>query len=171
VDVSRSDQFRDRAGRQPGALRARGRRVHGAGEVRADAQPHPDPGIHERNAKWSPDGKWIAYVSDRTGEDEIWLSPQDGRGTAVQVTSGSSNYKYQPLWSPDSKKLMWADRAQRLFFVDVDTKAVTRLRPRPHSSSPTTHGRRQQVGRLREAEDEGPSASTCTRSTRSRPRR
>jgi len=89
------------------------------------------PGIHERNAKWSPDGKWIAYISDRTGEDEIWLSPQDGRGAAIQVTSGSSNYKYQPVWSPDSKKLMWSDRAQRLFFVDIDTKAVTQIATSP----------------------------------------
>ncbi len=85
------------------------------------------PGVHERNSKWSPDGKWIAYVSDATGEDEIWIRPQDGRGAAVQVTSGGSNYKYQPLWSPDSKKLAWSDRNQRLHVVDIDTKAATQI--------------------------------------------
>ena len=85
------------------------------------------PGTHERNAKWSPDGRWIAYVSDVTGEDEIWLSPQDGKGAAIQITSAGSNYKYQPVWSPDSRKLMWSDRAQRLFVVDIDTKAVTQI--------------------------------------------
>ncbi|MFA6457510.1 MAG: protease, partial [Bacteroidota bacterium] len=82
-------------------------------------------GVHERNSKWSPDGKWISYISDVTGEDEIWIRPQDGLGEPLQITKNSSNYKYQPIWSPDSKKLLWADRAQRLQYVDVDSKSVT----------------------------------------------
>ena len=85
------------------------------------------PGIHERDSKWSPDGKWILYVSDRTGEDEIWIEPQDAQGSAIQVTSGGNSYKYQPLWSPDSKKILWSDRLQRLFFVDVESKKVTQV--------------------------------------------
>jgi tricorn protease len=82
-------------------------------------------GVHERNAKWSPDGKWISYVSDATGEDEIYVRSQDGLGEPVQLTKKSENYKYQPIWSPDGKKLLWSDRAQRLQYVDVDSKAVT----------------------------------------------
>ena len=85
------------------------------------------PGVHERNSKWSPDGRWIAYISDATGEDEIYIEPQDGRGAATQVTTGGSNYKYQPAWSPDSKKLMWSDRNQRLHVVDIATKAATEI--------------------------------------------
>jgi tricorn protease len=81
--------------------------------------------IHERNSKWSPDGKLISFISDRTGEDEIYVENQAGTNPAVQVTFGSSNYKYQPLWSPDSKKIMWSDRKQILHFVDLDTKIVT----------------------------------------------
>ncbi len=83
------------------------------------------PGVHERNSKWSPDGKWIACVSDASGEDELWLVPQDGRGESIRLTSGGDNYKYQPLWSPDSKKLLWSDRKQRLQYVDVGSKSVT----------------------------------------------
>ncbi len=83
------------------------------------------PGVHERGSKWSPDGRWIAYISDATGEDEIYVAPQDGRGAVVQVTSGGANYKYQPVWSPDSTKLMWSDRQQRLHIADVATRAVT----------------------------------------------
>jgi len=82
-------------------------------------------GVHERNSKWSPDGKWISYISDVTGEDEIWMRSQDGLSEPVQITKNSSNYKYQPLWSPDGKKLLWADRAQRLHYVDVESKSIT----------------------------------------------
>lgn len=83
------------------------------------------PGVHERNSKWSPDGKWIAYVSDANGEDELWLTPQDGSAPARQITSNGDTYKYQMYWSPDSKKLLWADKKLRLQFVDVTTKQVT----------------------------------------------
>jgi tricorn protease len=83
------------------------------------------PGVHERASKWSPDGKWISYISDATGEDEIYVEPQDGQGAAVQLTRGSDNYKFDQVWSPDSKKIAWFDRKQRLQFVDMDTKAVT----------------------------------------------
>jgi tricorn protease len=82
-------------------------------------------GVHERNSKWSPDGKWIAYISDKSGEDEIYIEAQDGRGDPKQLTSGDRTYKYELLWSPDSKKIAWADRMQRLQVVDVATKKVT----------------------------------------------
>jgi tricorn protease len=82
-------------------------------------------GVHERNSKWSPDGKWIAYVSDKTGEDEIWMMSQDGKGTPLQITKNGDTYKYQPLWSPDSKKLLWSDKKLRLQYVDIDSKAIT----------------------------------------------
>ncbi|MCU0249658.1 MAG: PDZ domain-containing protein [Vicinamibacterales bacterium] len=85
------------------------------------------PGVHERNSKWSPDGRWIAYISDATGEDEIWIAPQDGRGAATPVTKGGSNYKYRPVWSPDSRKLMWSDREQRLHIVDIETKVPAQI--------------------------------------------
>jgi tricorn protease len=85
------------------------------------------PGVHERNSKWSPDGRWISYISDATGEDEIWVTAQDGKSPARQVTTGGDVYKYQPLWSPDSKKLLWADKKLRLQFVDVATGEVTQV--------------------------------------------
>jgi len=82
---------------------------------------------HERDAVWSPDGKWIAYNSDATGENELYVRSQDGKGQPQQVTSGADTYYYQPIWSPDSKKLLWADRLQRLRYVDVASKAVTQV--------------------------------------------
>lgn len=82
------------------------------------------PGVHERNSKWSPNGKWIAYISDATGENEIYIEPQDGGSPATRITDGEDTYKYQIYWSPDSKKILWADRRQRLRYVDVESKSI-----------------------------------------------
>lgn len=85
------------------------------------------PGIHERNATWSPDGRWIAYVSDQSGEDEIWIRPQDGRGEPRQLTSNADTYKYELLWSPDAKRLAWTDKRNRLQFVEIESKSITQV--------------------------------------------
>ncbi len=82
-------------------------------------------GVHERNPKWSPDGKWIAYISDATGEDEIYVRSQDGLQKPIQITSNSDTYKYAFDWSPDSKKILWSDKMQRLRYIDIDSKKVT----------------------------------------------
>ena len=81
-------------------------------------------GIHERNVNWSPDGQYISYVSDKTGEDEIYIQKQDGSVDAVQITKNADTYKYDMAWSPDSKKLLWADKLLRLQYVDIDSKDV-----------------------------------------------
>src|SRR5262245_51728787 len=82
-------------------------------------------GVHERNSKWSPDGKSIAFISDASGEDEIHILPANGSGQPQQLTTGADTYKYELLWSPDSKKTLWSDKKLRLQFVDVATKKVT----------------------------------------------
>jgi len=85
------------------------------------------PGIHERNSKWSPDGAWIAFISDRSGENEIYIVKPDGHSTPVQITQGADTYKYGLLWSPDSKKLLWSDKKLRLRYVDIDKKSVVTI--------------------------------------------
>jgi len=85
------------------------------------------PGVHERAAKWSPDGKWIAYVSDASGTEEIWLMSQDGTGTPRQLTKNGDTYKYRIAWSPDSKKILWDDKKQRLSTVDVASGEVVEV--------------------------------------------
>jgi tricorn protease len=74
---------------------------------------------HDRNVGWSPDGKWISYISDRSGEDELYIQQQGGTEPAKQLTKGGGAYKFNPVWSPDSKYLMFGNRAQDLFIVDV----------------------------------------------------
>ncbi|MGF1579031.1 MAG: PDZ domain-containing protein [Gemmataceae bacterium] len=83
------------------------------------------PGVHDRDPKWSPDGKHVAYISDATGEDEIYIIPADGSGTTTQITNNGDTYKYALSWAPDSGKILWADKKLRLQYVDVKTKKVT----------------------------------------------
>jgi tricorn protease len=85
------------------------------------------PGVHDRNPKWSPDGKSIAYISDASGEDEIWTVAADGSGTPRQVTQNGDTYKYALYWSPDGKKLLWADKKLRLQYVDVSTGRIKQV--------------------------------------------
>jgi tricorn protease len=80
------------------------------------------PGIREKYVAWSPDGKWIAYLSDRSGEDELYLAPQDGMGKEIRLTTDGKMFRLPPVWSPDSKKLLFADKDVRLFYVDIETK-------------------------------------------------
>jgi tricorn protease len=84
-------------------------------------------GIHERNSKWSPDGKWIAYISDQSGEDEIYITLQDGSGAPRQITIGGDTYKYQICWSPDSRRILWGDKLLRLNYVDIETKKIVEV--------------------------------------------
>ncbi len=85
------------------------------------------PAVHERASKWSPDGKWIAFISDKSGEDEIYIQAQDGLTPPVRITTDGDTYKYTLYWSPDSRKLLWADRRQRLRYVDIKTKKITEV--------------------------------------------
>ena len=80
----------------------------------------------ERAPAWSPDGKWIAYLSDETGEYEVWVMPSDGRGSPRQVTHGASTYRFGASWSPDSKKLAFSDKTGTLSWCDVASGKVTK---------------------------------------------
>ncbi|MFZ0332982.1 MAG: PDZ domain-containing protein [Candidatus Acidiferrales bacterium] len=80
------------------------------------------PGIREQNVAWSPDGRWVAYISDRTGEQALYIRAQDGMGAEQQITDGGPEFPMQPVWSPDSSKLAYADSSLRLFYVDTHEK-------------------------------------------------
>lgn len=76
-------------------------------------------GVREHSPAWSPDGRSLAYLSDATGEYEIYVRPADASSPPRQLTRGGTCWKYPPRWSPDGKKLAYADRTQRLYIVDA----------------------------------------------------
>jgi tricorn protease len=76
-------------------------------------------GTHDRAATWSPDGKHIAYISDASGEDEIWVVDQAGKGEATKVSDGHAAQLRNPLWSPDNKRIAFSDKDGKLFVVTV----------------------------------------------------
>lgn len=83
------------------------------------------PGVHERDAVWSPDGASIAFIADESGEDEIYVRAQNGHEKPRRITTGGDTYKYRLAWSPDSKRILWADKKNRLQFVDVKSEDAT----------------------------------------------
>lgn len=92
------------------------------GEVRnlTDSQ-----GVRETSPAWSPDGRWVAYLSDRSGEYEIYVRPSDGAGAERRVSTDGDVWRYPPVWSPDSRLLAYGDKKQRLRFVEVSTGKTT----------------------------------------------
>ena len=81
-------------------------------------------GVHDRNVEWSPKGKCISFISDKTGEDEIYIQNQNGMEEAIQLTYNSDTYKYNPIWSPDGKNLLWGDKMGRLNTINIETKNI-----------------------------------------------
>ena len=82
------------------------------------------PGAAERFPEWSPDGKSVAYWTDRSGEYELAVRAADGSGEEDKLTSLGAGFRYRPSWSPDSKKLAFIDQAMNIRIFDRDTRQI-----------------------------------------------
>ncbi len=83
-------------------------------------------GVAERSPAWSPDGKWIAYFSDESGEYALHLRPQSVVGDVKKIEL-PPNFYFSPVWSPDSRKVLFTDSQLQISWVDVETKKVTKV--------------------------------------------
>jgi tricorn protease len=82
-------------------------------------------GVREIYPAWSPNGKYISYYSDASGEYEIYLLENKKGATPRQLTSGSSAWKYDSEWSPNNKFMLYFDRTLQLKLVDVENGKTT----------------------------------------------
>jgi tricorn protease len=84
-------------------------------------------GARDKDAAWSPDGKSIAYLSDKSGEYEIYIIDPKGKTETVRLTKNKNGYRHTLRWSPDSKKIAFADQTLRCFHIDVTSKKITEV--------------------------------------------
>lgn len=84
-------------------------------------------GVAERYPAWSPDGKSVAYFSDRTGEYELTVRAADGSGAEQVLTKLGPGFRYRPHWSPDSKKIVFIDQAMRLQLEELEKKETRQI--------------------------------------------
>jgi tricorn protease len=87
---------------------------------RGESQRVTETPWREQNPRWSPDGKWIAFVSDRTGREEIYIA--DERGRNLKKLTDADCDKSSFGWSPDSKSILWSgsDHKLRLLWLDPE---------------------------------------------------
>jgi tricorn protease len=88
-------------------------------------------GAHDKAARWSPDGRKIAYISDATGEEELYLIDQEGTGQPEPLTKGGKAMRYAPEWSPDGKRLAFSDKDGKLFVLTLADKSLVQVADEP----------------------------------------
>lgn len=85
------------------------------------------PGSHEQFPAWSPNGKWISYISDEKNQYQLVLRDQKAKEDPVFISLGDGHFYFAPKWSPDSKKLFFNDAHLNLFYIDIKTKKITKV--------------------------------------------
>ncbi|HKA17293.1 MAG TPA: S41 family peptidase [Blastocatellia bacterium] len=84
-------------------------------------------GAHDKWPRWSPDGSRIAFISDKTGEEEVWVVAQDGTTPAEQLTSGGKAFRYAPEWAPDGKRIAFGDKDGKIYVLTVADKKLAEI--------------------------------------------
>lgn len=95
-------------------------------------------GANERTVSWSPDGKSLAYLSDETGEYELYTRPADGKGEPKRLTHDGRAFRYLGGWSPDSKKIVLYEKSGEIKLIDAESGDVTLVDTDPLAQGPVT---------------------------------
>ncbi|MFT3905860.1 MAG: S41 family peptidase [Steroidobacteraceae bacterium] len=90
---------------------------------------------HDRESGWSHDGRQLVYISDKSGEEELWIATHDGSSAPRQLTKNTKTRYYAPRWAPDDAHIAVADKDGRLLLVDAKDGRITLVADDPHSFS------------------------------------
>lgn len=85
------------------------------------------PQAHEIFPAWSPDGKFIAYFTDKSGENQLAIIPQDGKGEARTFELNGSGFYAYPKWSPDSSKIAYVDSGRSLYIININNGDIKKV--------------------------------------------
>jgi tricorn protease len=89
---------------------------------------------HDRAPDWSADGRRIVFISDRSGEEELWLISQDGSGAPEQLTRGGKAMRYAPTWSPDGARIAFSDKSGKLYVLTMSDRQVIEIADDPRGT-------------------------------------
>ncbi len=84
-------------------------------------------GVAERFPAWSPDGKYVAYWSDKSGEYELTVRDLTQGATETKLTSMGAGFRYNIFWSPDSKKMVWVDQTMTFNMYNMETREWNKI--------------------------------------------
>ncbi len=113
------------------AFEVRGEIITVPSEKGDDRNLTATPGSHERSPAWSPDGKSIAYFSDRSGEYRLTIAPQDGRGASRDFALSGSGFYERLEWAPDGSMLSLNDNSRTLYVVNAISGVMTKVATNP----------------------------------------
>ncbi len=82
---------------------------------------------HDKFPRWSPDGSRVAFISDRSGEEEVWSIAQDGIGEPIQLTTGGTAMRYAPEWSGDGKRIAFSDKDGKVYILTLADKKLLQI--------------------------------------------
>ncbi len=88
-------------------------------------------GAHDKWPSWSPDGSQIAFISDMSGEEELYLISQDGSKPAEQITRGGTAMRYVPEWAPDGKRIAFSDKDGKLYILTLSDRRMVEIADSP----------------------------------------
>ncbi len=95
----------------------------------------PTSGAAERDPAWSPNGAWISYFSDASGEYELYVARADGTD-ARQVTHLGTGFRFRPVWSPDGRRVAFHDSTSSIYLYVVSSGETKKIDSDPLQSHP-----------------------------------